>query len=108
MKATKIFKGIALSALLVAGTTGAALAQDQLVSGIPYDGYLQGALIQANGPVVTDEVATEAPSRLVKVEGRSISTGELSNTELAALLPEAFIGVPVEGQAADTAIAQAN
>ena len=39
MKTTKIFKPVAFSALLLAGTTGAALAQDSLESGAPYPGF---------------------------------------------------------------------
>ena len=39
MKTTKIFKAVAFSALLLAGTTGAALAQDSLESGEPYPGF---------------------------------------------------------------------
>ncbi len=108
MKATKIFKAAALSALLLAGTAGAGLAQDQLISGIPYEGFLKGALVQANGPVVQDEVITEGPNHVVRVEGRTIRTGDLGVTELAELLPEAFIGQPVEVETDFTAIAQAN
>ena len=39
MKPTKIFKAVAFSALLLAETTGAALAQDSLESGEPYPGF---------------------------------------------------------------------
>ena len=92
MKATKIFKAFALSALLLAGTAGTALAQDQLVSGEPYPGFFEGVAIPANGPIVTDRVTTEAPGNLVKVEGRAISQSRLSVNELAAVYPEAFLG----------------
>ena len=57
MKTTKIFKAVAFSALLLTGTTGAALAQDMLVSGEPYQGFFQGVTIPANGPIVTTRVA---------------------------------------------------
>jgi hypothetical protein len=106
MNATKIFKAFALSALLLAGTAGAALAQGQLVSGEPFPGFFEGVTIPANGPIVTDQVATEAPSNLVKVEGRAISQGRLSVGELAAINPEAFLGaVEVEADGELTTIA---
>jgi len=82
----------------VVGTTGAALAQDELVSGIPYDGYLRGVLVEANGPFVRDEVATEAPSRLVKVEGQAIRFDEPSGVELAEIHAEAGDYVFLPGQ----------
>jgi hypothetical protein len=107
MKATRIFKATALTSLLLAGTAGTALAQDQLVSGEPYFGFFEGVTIQANGPVITEERATEAPSRLVQVEGRSILLGQLNATELAGLNPEAFLGLPeVETNGNLTAIAK--
>ncbi len=106
MKATEIFKAFALSAVLLAGTTGAALAQDQLVSGEPYPGFFEGVTIPANGPIVTDFVATEAPSHLVKVEGRAISQGRLSVSELALINPQAFLGaVELEADGELTTIA---
>jgi hypothetical protein len=106
MKAKKVFKAFALSAVLLAGMTGAALAQDQLVSGEPYPGFFEGVAIPANGPIVTDLVATEAPGNLVKVEGRTISQGHLSVGELAAINPEAFLGeVELEADGELTAIA---
>jgi len=92
MKTTKIFKAVAFSDLLLAGTTGAALAQDSLVSGEPYQGFFQGVTIPANGPIVTTRVATEAPGNLVAVEGQEIYQGGLSNAKLAGLNPEAVIG----------------
>lgn len=109
MKATRIFKATALAALLLAGTASAALAQDQLVSGEPYFGFFEGVTIQANGPVITEELATEAPSRLVQVEGRSIRVDQLNVIELAGLYPEAFVGQPeVETNGNLTAIAKAS
>ena len=93
MKTTKIFKAAVLSALLLAGSAGAALAQEQLVSGEPYAGFFEGVEVVANGPYVTDQVATEAPGNLVTVEGFSIWVNALSTTELASLDPEAVIGL---------------
>ncbi len=93
MKTAKIFKAVALSALLLAGSAGAALAEGQLVSGIPYDGFLKGSLVPANGPRYTDEVVTEGPSRRFTVERDSIHQDDLSATEVASLSPEAVIGL---------------
>ncbi|MBI2881758.1 MAG: hypothetical protein HYY21_09200 [Candidatus Tectomicrobia bacterium] len=108
MKASKVFKTTVLTTLLLAGAAGVALAQDRLVSGVPYEGFLEGVLIQANGPVVADQVVIEAPSRLVEVERHSIRSEALDATTLAELYPEAFIGRPVEAEAAGTTIARAN
>ena len=92
MKITKIFKAVAFSDLLLAGTTGAALAQDSLESDEPYPRFFQGVSVPANGPIVTTHVATETPENLVAVEGQSIYQGDLSNSMLADLDPEAVIG----------------
>ena len=93
MKTTKIFKAAVLSALLLAGSAGAALAQDQLISGEPYAGFFKGVEVVDNGPYVTDQVATEAPGNLVTVEGYTILQPGLSNSQLAGLDPEAIIGM---------------
>ena len=101
MKTAKIFKAFALSALLLAGSAGAVLAQERdelpqdhkLVSGIPYDGFLKGSLVPANGPRYTDEVVTEGPSVRFTVERDSIRQNDLSLAEVAALSPEAIIGL---------------
>ncbi|HJM43177.1 MAG: hypothetical protein QGF68_10440 [Nitrospinota bacterium] len=93
MKTTKIFKAVAFSALLLAGTTGAAPAQDRLDSGEPYPGFFQSVTVPSDGPIVTTRVATEAPGNLVAVEGRSIRQGGLSGNRLAGLDPEAIIGM---------------
>ncbi len=93
MKITKIFKAAALSALLLAGSAGAALAQDRLISGEPYAGFFKGVKVVANGPYLKDQVATEAPGNLVTVEGQSIHLPGLSNSQLAGLDPEAIIGL---------------
>ncbi|MFQ5912051.1 MAG: hypothetical protein ACE5JS_02605 [Nitrospinota bacterium] len=92
----EISKRVVFLALLLAGTAGAALAQEQLVSGVPHEGYLKGVLVQANGPVLSDEVVTEGPSLLVKVERQTIRMRSLNAVELAEVNPEAFIGIPVD------------
>lgn len=108
MNATRIFKAAALSALLLAGSAGAALAQGQLVSGEPYPGFFEGVRVPANGPRQTDEVATEAPGRLVKVEGRAIRMDNLDAVQVAEISPEAFIGVPADLDRAPTAFVKAH
>ncbi|MFQ5914149.1 MAG: hypothetical protein ACE5JS_13300 [Nitrospinota bacterium] len=83
MKTAKIFKAVALSALLLAGSAGAALAQDQLVSGVPYDGYLKGVTVPMNGPSSTDELVLEGPSQKITVERDSIRVRDFTPTEFA-------------------------
>ncbi len=107
MKTAKILKAIALSTLLLAGTTGAALAEGP-ISGEPYPGFFEGVVIQADGPVAKFQVASEAPGRLVEVEGRTIRVNGLSALALADILPQAFIGLPVDADADSTAVARVN
>ncbi|MFQ5692309.1 MAG: DUF3108 domain-containing protein [Nitrospinota bacterium] len=56
MKTRGILKAAALSVLLLAGVAGVALAQNELVSGVPYEGFLKGTRVQTNGPPVVEEV----------------------------------------------------
>ncbi len=107
MKRAKILKASALSTLLLAGTTRAALAEGP-ISGEPYPEFFEGVTVHATGPVVKDQVATEAPGRLVEVEGRTIRIGVLSPHALADILPQAFIGLPVDIDADSTAVARAD
>ncbi len=74
MKTRKVLKAAALSALLLAGSTGVGLAQDQadsdlpkdheLISGVPYDGFLKGVLVRPKRPPV-DEVEPVVEEDLV-------------------------------------------
>lgn len=72
MKRGKVFQTVVLTALVLLGGAIAATAQDRLVSGEPYPGFFKGVLVPANGPVYTEEVITEGPSRRVTVERASI------------------------------------
>ncbi len=64
VKTKKVLKAAAISALLLAGSRGVVPAQDRadtdlhqdhrMVSGVPYDGFLKGALIQTDFNVVEE------------------------------------------------------
>lgn len=81
MKKGKVFRVVVLSALVLLGGAIAATAQDRLVSGEPYPGFFEGVLIPANGPVYTDEVITDGPSRRVTVERASIRVRDATAKE---------------------------
>ena len=89
MKLAKIIPVLGISALLLWAGGSAALA-----SGHDPRGPLGTALAPANGPVYTDEVITEGPSRVIEVQRRSIRMKSLDPRELAEAQPEAFIGTP--------------
>ena len=79
----KLVKAALLSALLVAGTAGFALAQDRIVSDVPYEGFLKGVSIPMNGARYLDEAVSEAPSKVWTVERGSIRGRDLTPTEFA-------------------------
>ena len=118
MQVNKTFRAIALSGLfpgytapkaaglLLAGVVAAAPAQESLVSGAPHPEFFGSVPSEAEGPVTADIVG-HGEGDSSKVVRKTIRIGAENGVELTEVHPEAFIGLPVEVEGADTTIAEA-
>ena len=112
MQVNKTFRAIALSGLfpgytapkaaglLLAGVAAAAPAQESLVSGAPHPEFFGSVPSEA-------DIVGHGEGDSSKVVRKTIRIGAENGVELTEVHPEAFIGLPVEVEGADTTIAEA-